>query len=449
MKRIITILAAATLSLTIAAQDFKTGYFLDNYVYAYRLNPALSPDSSSECIASFLLGDISVAPSSSIGMSQLLFPIDGKLYWGFNEKVPAETFLGGLPDYTKADVGLEMDILTVGVRTKHGFITFDTRLRSNTSARLSNEIYGYLKDGIEAVEGAKYNLQELSLDTKNYLEFAVSYSRRIGDIKVGATLKGLAGIASVNAQLSDIEATFTTDEDIQLKGTSQFSYAAPLLSIPTRDGQYDFSNIGYGNVGLAGAGAAMDLGIHWEGQEEGLSVDAAVVDLGFIKWGNSIHGSETFTGKQVNVGEDADANTIINTVFGLDSGTETYRSAEMLAATFNAGIRYKMPFYKNLSVGAHGSYTIGNFSNFDLRLGATVTPHRVFSFAADYGFTSYGSVIGVAANFRLGPFALFAGVDDLITRFNPQCIPIDPVNTTVKFGITIAPKHKERGQKTD
>ena len=85
---IVLVAALSLLSLTKAsAQSFRSGYFLDNYVYGYRLNPAQIGPRSFFALG---LGSIDLQNNLNIGMASLLFPTENGMVTGFNKAVSAE-----------------------------------------------------------------------------------------------------------------------------------------------------------------------------------------------------------------------------------------------------------------------------------------------------------------------------------------------------------------------
>ena len=72
------------LSLGASAQSFRGGYFLDNYVYGYRINPAQVNEKSFFGIG---IGDIDLLNNSNLGMSSLLFNKNNSVVTGLHKSV--------------------------------------------------------------------------------------------------------------------------------------------------------------------------------------------------------------------------------------------------------------------------------------------------------------------------------------------------------------------------
>jgi len=450
MKRAYKFITAAAislpLSLSLDAQTFNSGYFLDNYVYGYRLNPAMHPTDSTNTIFGLLIGDITIAPQSNVGISSFLFPKDGELVWGLNEKVSESEFLDGLPAYSSADLNAELDLLTLGFVTKHGFFSFDARLKSNVTADASKDIFTYMKKGFGTTPGTVYNIESVSATTQHILEFAGDYSFSVKKFRFGVGLKFLIGGAQAQTTIDNINILIKDDKTAILNGNASISYATPLVKVGIgSDGRYDFNNVTRGPVGIGGLGGAIDLGVYWDTPLPGLSASFAVLDLGAMWWNNTLSGNATHVNTTYDISDkNVNTNDVINTLFKLDPSTGQGYVAQMLNTTFNLGLRYRMPFYERLSAGLHTSFITGSAKSYDARFGITVTPIDAISLAVDYGWNTYGGTFGVAANFRAGPVAIFGGIDGFITKFSPQGYPINAFNSVVKFGITIAPKTKAK-----
>ena len=67
-----------------------------------------------------------------------------------------------------------------------------------------------MKNGVDAPEGTRYTVNDLSILTTNYAELALGHARQINDQwTVGAKMKFLVGLAKATVKIDrlDIEAT--------------------------------------------------------------------------------------------------------------------------------------------------------------------------------------------------------------------------------------------------
>ena len=427
-------------SLRSSAQELKTAYFLDDYVYKYEVNPAMHDAKTTQMFIGFGLNDIALTARTNIGVNNFLFPVNGELLLFMNDKVSKETFLAGIPDLgAKVNLDVNLSLLSFGFKIgRHAFLSFDTRLRSATNLGLSKDFFAQLK-GVEisSKAGTHYQFQSVDVETKNYLEQAIGCSFEVAkNLRLGFTLKGLVGLAAASVKANNVQVDFVEDDKAVASANTEMYLASKLLAFPKTEDGYDFEHPGFGKVGISGYGGALDLGISWE-SDFGLDLSAAVLDLGAMVWNKNLSGQKVLDHQAM---EGKNVTDYVNQVFGVTDVPQN--SVGMLTTTVNAGARYHMPFYRGLSVGVHGSYAIQT-KRYDVRAGLTISPARWFSLTANYGWTDYGGTFGAAMNLRPGPFTFFVGAETCFYKFTPQGIPIGPLNTTAKVGIIISPKTKK------
>ena len=445
MKRLVIALGAAALfalllSVRSSAQELKSAYFLDDYVYKYEINPAMHDAKNTQVFVGFGLNDIGIKAQTNIGVNNFLFPVDGQLLLFMNDKISKEKFLSGIPDAGAiANLDFNLSLLSFGFKIgKHGFLSFDTRLRSATNAALSKDFFGQLKGiQISSSKGTHYEFQSVGLTNQEILEQSVSGSFEVAkNLRLGITLKGMMGLAAAAAKAENVCVDFVDDDVAVASANTEMYLASKLVSFPKTADGYDFEHPAIGKFGLAGFGGAVDLGISWE-SDFGLDLSAAVLDLGAMMWNKNLSGSKVLDHQTM---EGENVTDYVNQVFGITDVPQ--KSVDMLAPTVNGCVRYHMPFYKGLSVGFEGSYTFKT-KRYDARLGLTLSPTRWFSVTANYGWTDFGATFGAAMNLRPGPFTFFVGAETCFYKFTPQGLPVGPLNTTAKLGVLISVKTKK------
>ncbi|MBO4447006.1 MAG: hypothetical protein J5764_02640 [Bacteroidales bacterium] len=432
-------------SLNSGAQQLGGAYFLDDFVYSYEMNPAMHDAKTTRVFVGFLLNDITIGAHTNVGLSTFLYPkpMDSnpdqkELVLFMNEKVSYDEFVGKLPaNDIRVNPNINLNLLSFGFKAgKNGFFSFDSRLKSRTKVTVSTDILKEVKSGLEFKEGSEINMKNLDMYTREYIELAADYSHKVGNVRLGIAAKFLMGLAAADASLKNIGVKIGDDQYFAT-GDINAAVSTTMLGFPAGP-TYDFNNIGFGKVGFSGFGGAVDLGVHYEAPF-GLILSASVLDLGVMSWKNTISGEASFNNTLIEEVKDADANYYANTLLHLDRSKEGVANMEMLPMTINAGIRYKMPFYKGLSIGVHGSY-VTKLNAFDARVGLTLSPCRWFSISGNYGITDYGAAFGAAMNLRPGPFTFFVGMDGFISKFTPQGIPVNALNTVAKVGILVSVK---------
>lgn len=450
-------------SMASAQDKFQSGYFLDNFSYNYRLNPALMAERSFFGLG---VGNIEAGLASDIGVSTLLFPnADGTgLVTGLNKSVSAEQFLSGLKPDNALSVDAGLNILSFGRRKEKSFFTFELNLKADVGASLPYELFSFLKQGSDT--NGTYDLSGFMLGAKSYAEVAIGSAHVLADGKltIGARLKGLVGIAAANLTLDKAVATINNSEvSAELAGGARVA-CAPLSLV--NDGEGNLSaKFNPEALAPAGYGAALDLGVQWR-PFKGLSLTAGINDLGGLSWKyNALAktaGSGRFDGFN-EVDTDTDFNKELETatdnfknLINLKAVNGNESEFEMLAFTANAGARYRLPFLSFLSVGALGIYHFDSISPYwDARVGATATPFNCLSLAANYGFTPQGNVLGLAASVSLFFLNAYIGLDSYAGRmtaypvegldlpvYGGVPVPVDPFRFKLTFGVNIQLGHR-------
>jgi len=439
------ILAVACLfghNLATDAQELKTSYFLDHYNYGYRINPAYVPEDNIEAIWGLLIDNVTAASNSNIGLSSFVFPVDGQLVTGLHESVPAAQFLSALNEHNILNAAVNANIFTVGFRTDpKGFGTVELNLRSNNYSNIPKGLFEFLKMGGKEGSPNQFNIDNFQIRSTTVAEIALGHSRKIGEhFKVGGRLKFLLGIADADLMVDNmvLDIPRTSADQWNISGSGSMRISAPVkMNIKEVQGKsvYDINSIHLDVIGLSGFGAAADLGVKYS-PFKGLEFDASVRDLGLMFWNRTLNGMMNYVASFASEDLKSIQNDL-SKILNFTPETRDDKFKQFLNATFLVGAKYHMPFYDKMSVALVDTYKLGAYKYNDLRVGVTVTPIEQISLTANYGYTSYGSTFGVAANFNLGFAELFFGTDGFIFNFTPQGVPIDKLNTVMNMGLLI------------
>lgn len=427
------IAAVALLSATgLHAQSFQTAYFLDNYTYSYQLSPASMP-TYNKGFFGIGIDNISVSANSNLGLSSIFFPVtvEGKthLVTGLNDQVSADQFLGGLKEKNGAVVGASVNVLSFGFRgKKDSFHTFEINARVNAAAAVPKSFISLMKLGC-TVPGT-YTGRNLSLNTTDYIEIVSGHSYKLNDnIRLGGKVKLLAGVADACVKIDSFEATANETIDIHAEGSgSVHVLAQEIKADETGSIDLDFDVV---KPRPGGYGAALDFGVEMKFPGvEGLSMTAAIMDLGGLVW---LNGTTVHAGLSGKVGEDMQ-NIEPYEILKVDQvGANKFK---MLSPTVNAGVKYDVA--KMLSVGALATARLGRYPTYEARIGASFNPGRVLSIAASAGVNNFGAGFGAALSLNVPGFNLFIGTDSIITQFTPEYIPVNRINTRLNLGLAIA-----------
>lgn len=452
----IAALVCASMAFSGFAQENRNTFFLDNNLYSYRVNPAIS---SEKPFVGFVINNIGTETKSNLGISSFLFPRNGKLVTGLNSAVSSSEFLGKLQQFNCFSEILDESLLALGFNCGEGraFSTVELNLRTSVSSGIPKSLFEFLKVGSR---NEPYDLSGLKLNANSYLEFAYGYSRDIEvvpTLRVGGRVKILLG--AVNATASMQNAYLTANrEKIAFKGEAHLDISAPEVSFNLdQDGYIDLSSPAFqSNFGLGGFGAAIDLGATYE-PIPGLTISASVIDLGGLSWKRNVcaesKGGTEFTGlNEIGLGNNSNVKEEINVkldelkgVINLKSISDAGSAFEMIPCTINAGARYRMPFYDRLSAGVLAGYKTNSYIGwFDIKGGVTVTPIDWFSLCGTLGYNSYCPTWGAAMSLNFANLNFFASVESYMGALAKLKLdkialttPVNPFRSQFNFGFNI------------
>lgn len=454
MKKILLAgLLALTASAAVFAQDFKTGYFLDNYVYGYRINPGAPVGDETYTFFSIGLGNVSAEARSNLSMASFLN--SSRDAWIIDSSVSPGEALSAFSENNSLGLNANVNILTFGRETDHNRFSIELNARSDSYFNLPYSLISSLKGALDGLATdiwpASYSFSGLDLNANAYTEIALGYTHKIGDqLTIGGRIKGLVGFASVNADMAadvDILNQGKSNEAVKGKLTGNLDIASPMdMGFKTFDkGGEPYIDL-YGSVTdpsffsnalannhrhITGWGAGVDLGVTYE-PIDGLSISLSALDLGFISWERT-HGGQFCYDETVLTDTESD-NTLGQKIFSLKA-IEGGRNATPLNYTVHAGVRYRMPFYDKWSVGLLGTL---QQHNKEVRLGTDITPIDFLSLAGSVGFGTYGTDLGLALNINLPFLDFFVGTDAIVLPSGP----VKPVygtklNTLLTTGLVI------------
>lgn len=442
--RRILVLFALTVTLPLGAQSFQESLFLNNYRLGFRYNPALQSP------AGFLsVGEYSSFSANNVGASSFLYEREGKLVSAFHPLVSSQEFLSSLKEVNTSINYMNYSLFSFGFRTKNAFHTIEVGFRGMEAQSLPKDYFRLLKDGGEDL----FSMGGTRLQGRFFAEVAYGYSRKIGDhLTLGVRAKLLAGqyAADYGFQRLDLR---ISDQSWQMNVQSR-------LDLTSRSGRMQTDENGYLQltdwhakekwVLPSGAGLALDLGLVWE-PADGLQLAASVTDLGGLFWyyGNAgeASGQFVFTGLSDVKMEDINLEGLITQVS--DIGESLLKTVALkrvsrrigwdgLPFQANAGIRYKMPFYKALSLGLMGNYAgYQSLPYWEGRFVVAVNPLPWLDGCFSIGPSSLGLTWGAALQVSVYRFRLHAGVRNGFGGTVPyRSIPLKANAKTLVVGLT-------------
>ena len=476
MKKIFAtfILTAAVSAAAFAAEPLRTAYFLDGYDFRHKLNPAMPAARSYFALP--VLGATKIGVQSNLGISSFLYPTnDGRLTTFMNGSVSSDTFLKKLNKNNIISADFSTSVISIGAwGKKNGFTSVELNLRGGVSANLPRDIFAFMK----TVGGKEtYDITHLGARGQAYMELSVGHAQRVNKrLSVGGKIKLLLGAANANLDMNKMKIKMAADE-WSVNAQGQLKVSGGMLEIPTYaqsgevpegkdpnqinleglsfDPAETFRTKGIGGF-LGGYGAAVDLGFTYE-ILNGLTIGAAVTDLGVISWKNTLdartsEAAWSFKGFE-NVSLDSESENSIQNQFGkLSEGFEDMLALytetggknylEMLATTVNASLQYKMPFWQGMSLGALVTARLqGPYSWTEGRVSLNFAFGNVLALSGSYAYSTFGSSVGAALNLHSRAFSFYLGTDTLPTRLSRPVpgigfgVPVDGIKLGVNFGL--------------
>ena len=468
MKRTLIILAGLlTAALGASAQNaFRGGYFMDGYLYAHKMNPALCPGQSYFGIG---VGNIDVQTQSNLGISTLFTPDGhGGLDSFLSENVSAQDFLGKLKKYNTENLNTEVDIFNLGFWNDKGqFRNLSISMNVIESGSMPYDVFRFLKTG--TADGSTYSLAGLGLRARVYGQVAYGISFPVGEtMRIGGKVKGLVGLAYADMRYDRFDVTLNSEQWRVATDGRLLTSNLPVShsSQPVRVSEiFEFDELSWRSLRPSGFGGAIDLGSTWD-ILPWLQLSASVTDLGFLGWKMDkavTDGSWEYTGfDQIHFEENDDFDAQVSakmsqlnelTRFRYGSGGGT--TLDFLPATFFVGATAHPSNW--FSAGLLGTFRSERaYSWAELRAALNLEPSDCFGISVSGAYGSFGPKLCSALNLRIPNFlALFIGAEMSSPYFvstEPRAkhtikdyangdvvaIPRDNLNLNLTFGLNWA-----------
>lgn len=487
---------AVTGSALAQTQSSRSAYFLEGSTYRHELNPAFIGERGYFSFPA--LGNLDFGVQSTAGIGSFLYKLpDGRLTTFMHESVSGQEFVDDLPNRFKLGADVNENIFSLGFHAWGGFNTLGISIKSDTRVNVPSELFKFMKLGMASETGSQYIVNGLNMMSTNYAEIAFGHARTINNhLTVGAKLKALVGLAKANVRIDKLTITASQDAwTITPQGAELYASAKGLI-VPTKgetgnyqeddyildangnrtdqlktgtDQQIDYDGVDFDdkNIGPTGFGLALDLGAVYKLGDWQFS--AAVLDLGFIGWKNTVKGTMNndfeFSGFENIAVKDTEgnANSLENQSDALlddlkDMAKFTKEADGMkrttaLAATLNFGAQYTLPAYDRLNFGLLSTTRLqGKHTWTEARLSANVSPLSGFEASVNYALSNFGSAAGLMLNFHPRGFNFFVAADVPLGKLEPgYCAPIGRAALNVNLGInfTFGSKYKRQYKVTN
>ncbi len=442
------------------AQDLRTGYFNDGYLYRHNLNPALANDSSYFSIPA--LGNVNVGMMGNFGYEELvrknpLYPQESdKKMTSFLNPYLSNPLKGFASGENKINGMAKMTVMSFGFKKWNGYNTVELNMRATANVSAPYKLFQF------ATEAANFNysIGDIYGSVQAFGELSFGHSRQVDEkLRVGAKVKLLVGLADAIVKMEDVTADLSDANQWKITANAEshvsmngFKYLSKRKEYNINPGTYDHvSDVDAGGVGVSGFGAAIDAGAVYKVNDE-FTISAAVQDLGAIMWSNdyfATNDSKTFvfdgfhdvsvdSSSPDKLDNKADSYTdqLLDFANLRDKGDKGSRVTG-IGATLSAGCEYVIPTFRMLKLGLLGTARLnGPYSWSEARLSGNIAPKKWFDGTLSLAVNNYTANFGFLANFHTRGFNFFLGMDSLLGKLSNEMIPLSS-NGGVSFGFNV------------
>ena len=441
MKKLYILIAAALLATGAAAQN-PSAYFMEGSTFRSQFNPAFAPLRGYVNIP--VAGGVDINISGNLGLSNVLYPRDGKLVTLIDGSVSANEALENLKTNNLLGIGTRINLIGFGAFTKNhkNFWSFDLNVRVNEDTNLPYSLFEFIKLGQEG------NISGFGASAHAYAEAAFSYSFPLMNdrLYVGVRGKFLAGMARANVNYDRFNVSLQQDRwYVDTRGSIDIVADGTTVNVDPESGIFEL-----GDIDLAfpkkpvGYGFAVDLGATYDILPN-LQASLAVTDLGFISWSKKggIAGVSTqtleFSGVTVPDDETEPAPDFDFEMLKFRP-TEAKSASKMLRASVNAGLEYEVWRHK-IGIGLLYTARVWEYKTLH-NITGSVNFHPIpwFTLTGSYSvIDNRGSAVGLALNLCPNWINFFIATDMMTSKRTPQWIPIKQslMNVTLGLGVPI------------
>lgn len=457
--------ALFAISATTMAQGLNSAYYTTDYNARHTMNPAFGNEQDYISIPG--LGNFNVSMHGNFGYQDVIMnnPLYGqpgqkKMTTFMNPYISAADALSGFSTGdNKITTNVDVTILSAGFKAFGGYNTVELNAKSRVGVILPYELFEFAKN----IGNQSYNIGDINVGAKAYAELAFGHSRNITEqLRVGAKVKVLLGIAAADVNLENVKADFSgTDRwtlsaqgkaDVSMKG---FTYQSETKEYKDETkGSYERVNdVNVDGAGLGGFGFAVDLGAVYKINQD-WTVNAALLDVGFISWSNDMQAVNSgkpfiFEGfRDIDVSSKDAPTSMKNQGHGYsdqladfanlqDNGDQGGRTTG-IGATLNLGAEYNLPVYRKMTFGFLSSTRFnGPYTWTEARLSANWTPLKWVDGGVSFAVNSFTTSMGWVLNIHPKGYNFFIGMDHLLGKTSKEMIPLSS-NASVALGMAVS-----------
>ncbi|MEX2428715.1 MAG: DUF5723 family protein [Bacteroidales bacterium] len=457
------------MTTSIQGQIPNTMFFMPGVPQSNRINPAIQPG------CGFYLGFPGAAPvrlqvkSSSLGFDDLIFynsDIDS-LITPFHPLANKQDFLKNLSDVNFFQVDAGTSLASFGFRAGESFFSVDIIPRVDGAIYYPRGIFELVLNGLP--DGEVLSFSGIGADINVFNEFSLGWSKKnfiLSNLDIGIRGKALFGIANLTTKQSEFELATSMDSwnlhsDIQVSASAPtfvtfdeniedadftewyddtfFSTSAPMEIVQ--------SVLNFNRFGLA-----IDAGINYRILPQ-LQLSASVLDLGGIKWNNTIKGSfgfdYEFTGLDANPFTGIDTTFLSELIDSLDQ-SYSFVTGQPYFSRLNTKLFVGASYYPVEKIG-FGLLSRTDFMNQKIAQQFTgtvnMTTGKFINLSLSYSYMNRKfNNLGAGISFNVGPLNMYVISDNIISG---ALIPLNTRSVNLWFGmnLTFGWKRAERKAK--
>lgn len=446
------ILFFSVFSGPVMAQNLRSAYFLDEFYYRYKQNPAFAPAHNFFSLPA--LGNVDITTQGNVGLSNFFFKYhalngSSSLTTFLNASVDRDQFLKKLKRKNRIGANLSLNVFAFGFHGFGGFNTFDLGVDSRSDLNVPYALFDFMKTGQPNGRRTHYTLSDLQFSSLNYVDINFGHSRVINEkLRFGAAVKLLIGLGNFESRFDKMD-IILDDRQWLIRAQGYMHASAKNLSFKTKDDR-EIESYSLNSLGIGGYGAGLDLGFSYQ-LLNNLILSASIIDLGFISWNHTQKGvtSSTpysFTGfQEIGVSSSSSNPPLEEQLDGLKEDLKDWakfydagviRKYSMLSTTIQVGLKCELPSYQALSFGVLStSYLNGAHSWTEGRVSTNISPLSWLDLSVSGAISNYGPSLGFVLNLHPYGFNLFLGTDMMILHVTPQFVPINSLNANFSMGI--------------
>lgn len=450
MKKLIQTILLFTLFGSAYAQRDLMVYGFDNLAQSNLLNPGFVPDGN------IIIG-LPAISNNQVQFSNSAFSIDEVLT---NENGSSvlnfDNFLNSLDDVNSISLNTENQVVYIGFKIANKVhFNFSASQVGHVNFSYPKTLIEFIGKGNGSYIGETMSFNDLLINAYTYTSYNFGLNYKVNErLSVGGRVKLLNGQANINTEYFNIN-LYTAPAEMAYAWTISGQTKINTAGIETTDYTID----DFLPDSKRNGGFAFDFGADYKISEK-LSVNAAVNNLGSIKWNTRVMSIQadleetTFEGIDVsglivsnnNSQDDTESslNNFVDTLqqnFNMDTLREAYTTK--LSPRIYLGGRYELTQRHQFS-GTLYTEIEPSTTNYALSLGYQFYPVRKLGIGACY--TLYNKDVfnlGVGFYGQLGPLQAFVVSDDLFNSMRH----IYGQEISFRFGINLVVGNKDPEKK--